>query len=163
MRSMKLLVLAIPAFFAIPTITFADAPATASGESDVAAVWRLEDDYWRYVKAGDVESYVKLWHDDFIGWPCGQPHPKRKNGIGDWVREVRDKRISVDNALTREGAQAFDDVVVVHYSFTRVDTYPDGHVEGRGKLSKITHTWRKSADSWQIIGGMCGSMPDGAT
>ena len=54
-------------------------------------------------------------------------------------------------------------MVVVHYSFTRVDTYPDGHVVGRGKLSKITHTWRKSADSWQIIGGMCGSMPDSAT
>jgi ketosteroid isomerase-like protein len=128
----------------------------------VSQVWRLEADYWRFVKAGDVDSYVSLWHDRFIGWPCGQDHPKRKASIGDWVREVRDKHIQVDSNLTREGAEDFGNVVVVHYRFTRVDTYPDGKVEGRGKESKITHTWMKIGDSWQIIGGMCGTLPDSA-
>ena len=40
----------------------------------------------------------------------------------------------------------------------KVDTYPDGHVEGRGKHRKITHTWMKVGDAWQIIGGMCGEI-----
>jgi ketosteroid isomerase-like protein len=124
----------------------------------VSEVWALEDDYWRYVKAGDVKSYVKLWHEQFIGWPCDQEHPKRKSAIGDWVREIRDKKIKVASDLTREGAQDFGDVVVVHYRFTRVDTYPDGRVEGRGKLSKITHTWMRAGNTWQIIGGMCGGL-----
>jgi ketosteroid isomerase-like protein len=132
-------------------------PAAAESRS-VAEVWALEDDYWRYVKAGDVESYVKLWHEQFIGWPCDQEHPKRKSAIGDWVREIRDKKIKVASALTREGAQDFGDVVVVHYRFTRVDTYPDGRVEGRGRESKITHTWMRVSGTWQIIGGMCGGL-----
>jgi ketosteroid isomerase-like protein len=141
-----------------------DAETSAAREpAAIASVWSLEEAYWRYVKAGDVESYVKLWHDDFIGWPCGQEHPKRKASIGDWVKEVRDKRISVEYELTREGDAQFGDVVVVHYSFTRVDTYPDGHVDGRGKRSKITHTWKQVGDSWQIIGGMCGNVGDTAT
>jgi hypothetical protein len=34
-------------------------PAAADDWSaDEKAVWQLEEDYWRYVKAGDVESYV---------------------------------------------------------------------------------------------------------
>jgi ketosteroid isomerase-like protein len=129
----------------------------------VSQVWRLEDDYWRFVIAGDVENYVSLWHDNFIGWPCGQKHPKRKATIGNWVQEVRDKQIRVAVDLTREGAEDFGNVVVVHYRFTRVDTYPDGKVEGKGKESKITHTWMRVGDSWLIIGGMCGTLPDSAT
>jgi ketosteroid isomerase-like protein len=132
-------------------------PVAAQNRS-MAEVWALEDDYWRYVKAGDVESYVKLWHEQFIGWPCDQDHPKRKAAIGDWVREIRDKKIKVASDLTREGAQNFGNIVVVHYRFTRVDTYPDGRVEGRGKWSKITHTWLRVGGTWQIIGGMCGGL-----
>jgi hypothetical protein len=128
----------------------------------VSQVWQQELEYWRCVKAGDVDSYVSLWHDNFIGWPCGQEHPKRKASIGDWVREVRDKRINVSVDLIREGAVDFGNVVVVHYRFTRVDTYPNGKVEGKGKESKITHTWMKSGDKWLIIGGMCGMLPDSA-
>ena len=132
-------------------------PASAQSRS-VSEVWALEDDYWRFVKAGDVESYVKLWHEKFIGWPCDQASPKRKSSIGDWVREVRDKKIKVTSALTREGAEDFGDIVVVHYRFTKVDEYPDGRVEGRGRESKITHTWMRAGSTWQIIGGMCGGL-----
>ena len=136
-------------------------PAFTDNQS-ISEVWAREDDYWRYVKAGDVESYVKLWHEKFIGWPCGKDHPVRKAAIGDWVREVRDKRIKVMVSLTREGAEEFNSIVVVHYRFTRVDTYPDGRVEGRAHQSKITHTWMRAGNTWQIIGGMCGSLPDSA-
>lgn len=57
---------------------------------DEQAVWQLEKDYWRFVSAGDVDSYVKLWHDDFVGWPCFEMNPARKGDIGKWVRDIRD-------------------------------------------------------------------------
>ena len=137
------------------------APSPPDSKS-VSEVWERESEYWRHVKAGDVDSYVSLWHDRFIGWPCGEEHPKRKESIGDWVREVRDKHIRVSSEMTREGAEDFGNLVVVHYRFTRVDTYPDGKVEGKGKEKKITHTWMKVGDTWLIVGGMCGTMPDRA-
>jgi len=137
--------------------------ASTPPESDsVSQVWRREADYWRFVKAGDVESYVSLWHDRFIGWPCGEDHPKRKASIGDWVRELRDKHIQIVSNLTREGAEDFGSVIVVHYRVTSVYTYPDGKVEGKGEESKITHTWMKIGEAWLIIGGMCGTLPDSA-
>jgi hypothetical protein len=132
-------------------------PASAESQS-VSEVWAREDDYWRFVKAGDVESYMTLWHEKFIGWPCDQDHPMRKSSIGGWVREIRDKKIKVTSVLTREGAEDFGGIVVVHYRFTRVDAYPDGRVEGRGRMSKITHTWMRVGSTWQIVGGMCGGL-----
>src|SRR6185369_6687898 len=102
----------------------------------------------------------KLWHEKFIGWPCGQQHPMGKASIGNWVKEVRDKGLKVSVDLTHEGAQDFGDIVVVHYSFTRVDTYPDGHAEGQGRRSKITHTWMRVGDTWLIVGGMCGRLEE---
>ena len=132
-------------------------PASAQSPS-VSEVWALEDDYWRFVKAGDVESYRTLWHEKFIGWPCDRDKPLRKSSIGDWVREIRDKKIKVTSVHTREGAEDFGAIVVVHYRFTRVDTYPDGRVEGRGRESKITHTWMRVGNTWQIVGGMCGGL-----
>jgi len=137
-------------------------PASASAESqNVAEVWAREDDYSRFEKAGDVESYRTLWHDKFIGWPCDQEHPKRKPAIGRWVQKVRDEKIQDTSVMTREGAEDFGTVVVVHYRVTGVYTYPDGRVEGQGSVYKITHTWMRVGPTWQIIGGMCGSLAQG--
>ncbi|MDP9145133.1 MAG: nuclear transport factor 2 family protein [Actinomycetota bacterium] len=132
-------------------------PASAE-DQNVSAVWSLEDDYWRFVKAGDVENYRTLWHKDFVGWPCHKDHPAGKSAIGDWVQEIRDKRVTFTADLTREAAQDFGNIVVVHYRSTMVSTYPDGRVEGRGQVSKFTHTWMRVGSSWQIIGGMCGRL-----
>lgn len=132
----------------------------ASGEDQsVSAVWSLEDDYWRFVKAGDVEKYLTLWHEDFVGWPCHTDHPVGKSRVGGWVQEIRDRKVAFTADLTREAAQAFGDIVVVHYRSTMVSTYPDGRTEGRGQESKFTHTWLKVGGSWQIIGGMCARLP----
>jgi ketosteroid isomerase-like protein len=132
-------------------------PAAAAGPN-LPEVWSLEDDYWRFVKAGDVQSYRTLWHESFIGWPCHEDRPVGKSAIGNWVQEIRDKKVSFTSELTREGAQEFGNIVVVHYRVTMVSTYPDGRVEGRGQISKITHTWMRVGNTWQIIGGMCGRL-----
>ncbi len=134
-------------------------PATQS--SSVLAVWALEDAYWKYVQAGDVPSYITLWHDHFMGWPCVTAHPATKDSIGNWVRRIRDGHIRFTSHLTREGAADFGDLVVVYYSTPMIREYPDGRVEGRDTTWKFTHTWRRENDTWQIIGGMCGLPASG--
>ena len=126
--------------------------------SDVDEVWAMEDAYWRYVKAGDVEKYRALWNDGFRGWPCHTEHPATKSTVTEWVQEIRDGKITFDYKLTREGASNVGGVVVAFYQTPMIWKYADGRVDGRTELwRKFTHTWMKVGGKWQIIGGMCGA------
>ena len=135
------------------------ATPTASQSAGVEAVWRLEEKYWRLVQAGDVDTYRALWDDGFRGWPCKALHPATKRAIGDWVRDIRDQKVRFSYSLTREGAADFGNTIVVYYQTPMVYEYPDGRVVDRDHVYKFTHTWRKTGDTWLIIGGMCGQLP----
>jgi len=136
-----------------------ETPSSSESESaSITQVWQREDEYGRVGDAGELDAYKSLFHEKFIGWPCDSAHPKRKTGVGEWVREIRDKHIQVASVVTREGAEDFGNVVIVHYRATEVDTYPDGHSEGEGEEYKFTHTWMRTGDTWQIVGGMCASL-----
>jgi hypothetical protein len=43
--------------------------------ADEQAVWKLEENYWQYVKERDIEKYLELWDERFIGWPQIQYGP----------------------------------------------------------------------------------------
>ena len=133
------------------------APALAADfDGREEEVWKMEEAYWRYVSAGDVEAYVALWHDDFVGWPCFSWTPQGKANIGSWVEEIRDNDWTLDYDLRPEAVQLFgQDVAVVHYAAEYVFGYPDGTTRGEGDWRKFTHTWMKVGADWQIIGGMC--------
>ena len=135
-------------------------PAQAAGATSpgVDAVWGREQQYWQFVQAGDVDGYRTLWDDGFRGWPCADQHPATKATITGWVRDIRDRKVRFSYDLTREGAADFGDIVVVYYHTPMVYEYPDGRVMNRGRIFKITHTWRRTADGWHILGGMCGEV-----
>lgn len=133
------------------------APTVAKSES-IEAVWGREELYWRLVKAGDVEKYRQLWDDNFRGWPCKNQHTADKTEIGNWVRDIRDQKVKLTYSLTQEGAAAFGDIVVIYYRTPMIYEYADGRVEGKDRSYKFTHTWRKTGNSWLIIGGMCGEI-----
>jgi ketosteroid isomerase-like protein len=134
-------------------------PSVSGASADVSEVWALEDAYWRYVKAGDVTRYLTLWHDDFVGWPCGSEHPGTKATIGDWVKNIKDEGVRYRYPLTREGSVDRGDVVIVYYSTPMISVFPDGRVEGqvngKDEARKLTHTWQRTPNGWKIIGGMC--------
>ena len=133
------------------------AAATQAPQAIIDEVWAMEESYWRYVKAADVEKYLTLWNKDFRGWPCADEHPATKVNISDWVRDIRDKKVRFTSALSKEGATSVGGVVVVYYRTSMNYDYPDGHKESVGKPVKITHTWMKVNGRWEIIGGMCGA------
>ncbi len=133
------------------------APSSLSAQRDEMTdeIWTLEEQYWQYVEAGDIESYITLWHDDFVGWPCSNLHPSGVENIADWLRVIRDEGVRVSFELHLEALQHFGDVAVVHYSSPIIRRYPDGRVTGEGRLLKFTHTWMRSDGQWKIISGMC--------
>jgi ketosteroid isomerase-like protein len=129
--------------------------------ADEKIVWRLEQSYWEYVKALDVAGYKNLWHEDFLGWPSTAPAPVGKDHIADWLEEDRAARNALQcYKLEHAGFTQVGDVAVTHYHLTEHWLDKDGKSDkGQPRTIKVTHTWLRLKDSWQIIAGMAGVVP----
>ncbi|MBL0358206.1 MAG: DUF4440 domain-containing protein [Chitinophagaceae bacterium] len=127
--------------------------AAANMEQIKNEIWQLEENYWKYVKGKDLEAYLTLWDENFIGYP-GNNIITNKDHITDWLTELyKDKTGAYNYELTRKAENVFDDIVIALYDVTQTWTNEKGMVVKRTN-SKITHTWKKTGKGWLIIGGM---------
>jgi hypothetical protein len=55
----------------------------------------------------------------------------------------------------KKATNAIDDVVIVFYDADQTWTDQQNNIVKRETL-KVTHTWKKYADNWVILGGMAG-------
>ncbi|PYI99297.1 MAG: hypothetical protein DMF00_11245 [Verrucomicrobia bacterium] len=121
---------------------------------DQLQIWNFEKAYWEYVKANDLESYRVLWHDDFLGWPFVSSAPLRKDHITDWITANTSKGIKLQSYSIEELAiQITGDVAINYYRIKATWANSKG-VEVKTDALRITHTWIRTHDTWQILGGM---------
>jgi ketosteroid isomerase-like protein len=132
--------------------------AWADGTTDEEAVWQLEENYWLYVKGNDLASYRALWDERFVGWPGFSDQPLGKENIGTWIAALHANPAEIyDYQLTRKAVRSFGDVVVVHYQVEDfVRSADSGEIIRQRDNYRITHTWQRRGNSWQIITGMSG-------
>ncbi len=106
------------------------------------------------MKANDLESYRALWHDDFLGWPFVSSVPLRKDHITDWITANTSKGIKLQSYSIEELAiQITGDVAINYYRIKATWANSKG-VEVKTDALRITHTWIRTHDTWQILGGM---------
>lgn len=128
--------------------------AAPGAKADEDKVWQLEHSYWEYVKALDVAGYRSLWHEDFVGWPSTEPMPLRKDHIADWLSsDIAEQNTLKCYKLEPAAITVVDNVAVVHYHLTERWADKSGKSEPPRTI-KVTHTWLRTKDSWQIVGGM---------
>jgi ketosteroid isomerase-like protein len=139
----------IPFLVLLAVTTFAQDSA-----KDEAQVWNLEKAYWEYVKANDLEKYRALWHKDFLGWPYFSSTPLRKDHITDWIIRNTSKGVKLQSYAIEELAiRVTGDIAINHYRVKMVWDDP-GPIESNTEVLRITHTWIRTRDTWQILGGM---------
>lgn len=125
--------------------------STSSAEEQV---WELELASWNYLKSGDIDGYMSLFDDAAVGWPNNQPKPLDKNGL----RALNTGILSMiqpnagSHELTQLSVHQVDDVVIAHLevhgqAVTRTGQEFPLH-------ERFTHTWKRTAVGWKIIGGM---------
>jgi hypothetical protein len=122
------------------------------------SVWKLEETYWQFVKAGDVDHYRTLWHDDFIGWPVLRMDADRQGRRRQMGQRHSRQSLEVELFAQTSRREVIRRRGVVHYAAEYVYDYGDGTTSGAGIWRKFTHTWMKAGNSWQIIGGMCAAQ-----
>ena len=142
----------------IVSLVFISAPIFADGAADEDAVWKLEEAYWEYVKNNDMDGYRSLWDENFIGWPGFSKSPLGKENIADWIGPLHaDASLAYHYELTKGAVRSFGDIVVVHYLVRDSLHSSETGEETNVALDRITHTWQRRGDSWQIVTGMSAS------
>jgi hypothetical protein len=117
------------------------------------AVWNLEHSYWKYVQALDLTSYKALWHPRFVGWPSSSSAPAHKDHITDWIADYTAQGLHLESfGLKPAASQQTGDIVVTHYWLTGIWSGKDG--DQPPSTTRVTHTWIKVGNTWQILGGM---------
>jgi len=121
---------------------------------DEKQIWKLEKDYWEYVKANDLEKYRALWHEDFVGWPSISSTPLRKDHITDWITGNTSKGVKLRSySIEQLAVHITGDVAIDHYR-VKADWANDKGAAAETNTVRITHTWIRVGDTWQIVGGM---------
>jgi Domain of unknown function (DUF4440) len=132
-------------------------PVPAATSEAEKTVWDLERSYWHFVEANDLTSYRNLWHSDFLGWPSVSASPLHKDHITDWITSQTSAGRSFKLLNFKSAAiQSTSTTVVACYwvSYKWIDKTG----QGDERTVRVTHTWIKNGENWQIIGGM--SMPE---
>ncbi len=123
------------------------------------AVWALEIEYYEFARKNDPEGYLSLFNDSVIGWPTMDPLPKGKDKVSQWIALVHSNPAEIwQYEVERLAIQSYEDVVVVHYRLRDYFVSAATGEEIRSQSFRITHTWLKSDDRWQIIAGMGGKF-----
>lgn len=116
-------------------------------------LWKLEEDYWVYVKNKDFANYINLWDDNFIGYPSTNIIGGKSN-ITDWITDMyKNNKGTFSYELERKVENVFGDIVIVLYDATAYWKGQGGAVLSKNTF-KLTHTWKKTESGWKIIGGM---------
>jgi uncharacterized protein DUF4440 len=123
-----------------------------SGNSNTITGALLKPMIWR--------PYSTLLNKDFLGWPSVSAAPVRKDHITDWITSQTSKGLTFKTVELKPAAvQVTGDIAMVCYWITL--RWVDKEGKGPSQTVRITHAWRKTADEWQIIGGM--SMPEASS
>jgi ketosteroid isomerase-like protein len=113
-------------------------------------VWQMEETYWKDLQTANYTHYMTLWHEDFLGWPYFSPHPVNKDGIANSLPTSMSDVLSYE--FLEKAVRVTGEVGITQYAVKYTHTTPNGQTETR--VSRITHTWLKTKNTWQIIGGM---------
>ena len=126
--------------------TFALSPAEQSA-------WKGEETSWRLQKADDRDGFLTLWDERFVGWPRRASMPVDKNKMREDLKRDPDRKV-IDYKLEPLSVREYGGRVVITLYRATVRSTDNNGKDEQIRSYRLTHTWMKRQQAWQIIGGM---------
>ena len=126
--------------------------------SEQQEVWAGEEAYWTYVANHDVDGFMTLWDERFIGWACDAPevenYAELRSIVPEWFADVA---ADGNETTIKPEAVIVDEQFAITFVAATTSSLNEAD-ETDVESMKIVHTWRRTDDGWKIIGGMCGAL-----
>ena len=126
--------------------------APQSSQSSEEEIWELEEAYVANHNDANHGAILAAYHEDFLGWPETSPSPARKMDMPESLQQNFPEPSDDVVEIERKGIQVKDNIALTHYTVHVTTTGEEG--EAIERSLRITHTWIREADQWQILGGM---------
>lgn len=123
--------------------------------ADQEAVWNGERNYFQYLRDRNLQGFMSLWDDNFVGWPDYSDYPLRKGDIeAGMVEEFQSgKKPSLQvSSPSPLAVGVFGNVAVTHYFWPEAD-------KSSPVQYRVMHVWQSEVGGWRIIGGMDCEVP----
>ncbi len=147
------------ALFLSPSAALAQEKTVADQEqwsAEQRKVWEQEQKYWRLRKAQDLEGFMSLWDERFVGW-SGPGIISRSDLRELVVEEFRNRQKGRGQyKLIPRAVRVYDDIGIAFY--TAVLSAPDSE---EADTVRFHHSWRNEGGRWQIIEGLSAEPLDG--
>jgi ketosteroid isomerase-like protein len=144
----------------LPIILISGGGAMASEplSTEQQEVWAGEEAYWSYVANRDVDGFMTLWDERFIGWPCdasvSENYEDLRSVVPDWFGDIAAD--GNETTIEPEAVIVDEQFAITYVAATTITANETG--AAKAESIKIVHTWRRTDDGWKIIGGMCGPL-----
>ncbi len=122
-------------------------------------IWQLEEQYWEYWVEGDIDGYMSLLHEDFLGWPSSSVSPADKRAARKFVENYLSQSKPIAFGIKSGAIRVISNTAIVHYIVISKDE--DGNQIGDSY--RITHTWIEQDGTWKVMGGMSSMHNDVTT
>jgi len=122
-------------------------------------IWQLEEQYWEYWVKGDIDGYLALLHEDFLGWPSSSVSPADKRAAREFVENYLSQTKPIAFGIKSGAIRIISNTAIVHYIVISKDE--DGNQIG--DPYRITHTWIEQDGTWKVMGGMSSMHNDAMT
>jgi len=121
-------------------------------------VWDREETYWRVIVARDVQAYLDLWDESFVGWPYYKTAPVGKDAMREHPFGITDRIVS-SYQFQQKSVQLHGETVITFLQIRLTQTVNGQRSE---PVIRLTHTWQRRNGIWRIVGGMsCTVQSDG--
>ncbi|MFQ6104504.1 MAG: YybH family protein [Candidatus Glassbacteria bacterium] len=118
--------------------------------SEQQEVWKTVETYTEIAAKGDVEGFLKYFHEDYTGWSYDSPIPYGISSVKKWVSYFLPNREMLVYEITPVAIKVHGDFAFVHYYYSQA--YKD--IEGKMKYAngRWTDILAKKDGKWMMIG-----------
>jgi ketosteroid isomerase-like protein len=113
-------------------------------------VWKTVESYTELAAKGDVDGFLKYFHEDYTGWSYQSPVPYGTESVKKWAGYFIPKREILVYDIMPVAIEVHGDFAFAHYYYSQA--YKD--LEGKTKFrdGRWTDILIKNGNKWQMIG-----------
>ncbi|MBU0508288.1 nuclear transport factor 2 family protein [bacterium] len=124
-------------------------------------VWAAEEKMWELMTQDNLDGFLALIHNDYVGWQYEAPVPYGKETSAKWIKYWVPQRKVLIYDLSPVAIAVFGNFAIVDYYYQMVvEIGKDDEKKKKESEGRWTDIFMKEGGKWMLVGDHGGSTDD---